>query len=149
MNILRAVRSGRKSSGEFSVELDLANYQDLMQVRMGVITNDQVRRTRISGLVDTGATRLVLPPSVVSALGLTSAGQVTCQFADGREAVREVVNDAFVELLGRSATFKAIVEPTRTDALIGAIVLEELDFIVDCLNMTLVPRDPNGIISYM
>jgi hypothetical protein len=39
------------------------------------------------------------------------------------------------------------VEPRRTTALIGAIVLEELDFIVDCARQTLRPRDPDGIVS--
>jgi hypothetical protein len=41
----------------------------------------------------------------------------------------------------------AIVEPARESALIGAIVLEDLDLLVDCANQRLVPRDPNQIIS--
>lgn len=48
---------------------------------------------------------------------------------------------------GRSSVFSAIIEPNRDSALIGAIVLEELDFIVDCGHQTLVPRDPDRIIS--
>jgi hypothetical protein len=39
------------------------------------------------------------------------------------------------------------VEPGRTDALIGAIVLEQLDFLPDCTHGELVPRDPNTIIA--
>ena len=35
----------------------------------------------------------------------------------------------------------------RTDALVGAIVLEELDFVVDCITQTLHPRDPDRIVS--
>jgi hypothetical protein len=50
-------------------------------------------------------------------------------------------------LEGRSSVFKAIVEPDRTEALIGAIVLEDLDLIVDCTRQKLVPRDPGGIIT--
>ena len=33
-------------------------------------------------------------------------------------------------------------EPKREDVLIGAIVLEDLDLIVDCVTQTLQPRDP-------
>ena len=33
----------------------------------------------------------------------------------------------------------------RTTALLGAIVLEDLDFVADCANQRLVPRDPNRI----
>lgn len=52
-----------------------------------------------------------------------------------------------VELLERHGTFKAIVESERDDVLIGAIVLEDLDLLVDCRTQTLQPRDPGGIIT--
>jgi hypothetical protein len=39
------------------------------------------------------------------------------------------------------------VEPDRTTAVIGAIVLEALDLLVDCRTQTLQPRDPSGIIA--
>ena len=62
-------------------------------------------------------------------------------------AIRPVATHIDVELLGRHGTFKAIVEPKRKDALIGAIVLEDLDLVVDCVSQTLLPRDPNRIIA--
>ena len=44
--------------------------------------------------------------------------------------------------------FTAVVEPGRADALIGAIVLEELDFVPDCSRQALLPaRDPLGMIA--
>lgn len=49
--------------------------------------------------------------------------------------------------LGRSSVFNAVVEPLRETALLGAIVLEDLDFVVDCTNQRLEPRDPKQIIS--
>lgn len=36
---------------------------------------------------------------------------------------------------------------TRPTALIGALVLEDFDFLVDSAKENLVPRDPNGIVS--
>ena len=101
----------------------------------------------MQGVVDTGATRLVLPKGVVDLLGLPSAGKATVHYGDRSSQKREMVNDAFVQLLGRGGVFNAIVEPNRTDALLGAIVMEDLDLIVDCGKNELVPRDPNGIVS--
>jgi hypothetical protein len=49
--------------------------------------------------------------------------------------------------LGRHGNFVAIVEPKRTDALIGAIVLETLDLLIECVTQTLQPRDPSGMTS--
>jgi hypothetical protein len=37
-----------------------------------------------------------------------------------------------------------VVEPKRQDALLGAIVLEALDLLVDCTTQQVVPRDPSG-----
>lgn len=47
----------------------------------------------------------------------------------------------------RSSIFTAVVEPGRADALIGAIVLEELGLIPDCTRQSLVPRDPQGLFA--
>ena len=41
----------------------------------------------------------------------------------------------------------AIVEPSRPTALIGAIVLEDLDSLIDSRKEQLVPRDPNQILA--
>jgi hypothetical protein len=43
--------------------------------------------------------------------------------------------------------FAAVVEPKRRSALIGAIVLEDLDFVVDGTGQKLVPRDPRFVVS--
>jgi hypothetical protein len=38
-------------------------------------------------------------------------------------------------------------EPDRADALIGAIVLEEFDLLVDCASQPLRPREPDSILT--
>ena len=105
---------------------------------------DQIRRETIHGLVDSGATRLVLPEAVVKRLGLPLGDPVNVRYADGRRARRKGVERVYVQLLGRHGTFTAICEPKRETALIGAIVLEDLDLLVDCVAQRVVPRDPSG-----
>lgn len=133
--------------GRITLEFAIANYADVVLARQGGLASDQVRRVRLKGVVDTGTTRLVLPESAVNQLGLTPSGQATVRYADRRSATRSLVKDVSVELLGRQGVFTALVEPDRTTALIGAIVMEDLDFLVDCVTQTLQPRDPNGIVS--
>jgi predicted aspartyl protease len=133
--------------GRITVEFSIANYKDVVMADAGSLPPDQVRRATLQGVVDTGATRLVLPESIVQQLGLTPSGEATVRFADRRSARRAMVKDVSVELLGRQGVFSAVVEPGRSDALIGAIVMEDLDFLVDCGSQTLQPRDPGGIIS--
>jgi predicted aspartyl protease len=135
---------GATSVGRFSVEIEVANYGDLALAERGLLPADQVRRETIHGLVDSSATRLVLPEAVVKRLGLPLSTAVNVRYADGRRAKRRAVKGVFVRLLGRDSTFTAICEPKRETALIGAIVLEDLDLLVDCVAQQVVPRDPRG-----
>ena len=112
-----------------------------------VIAPEQARLVRVSGVADSGATRLVLPESVVRQLGLTEDGTINVRYADGRVAQRTLVKNVHLTLAGRASIFNAVVEPGRQDALIGAIVMDDLDLIIDCGRTTVVPRDPTTIIS--
>jgi predicted aspartyl protease len=146
MTTLEAKRGGRKV-GRFSVEIELANHEDAILAKKGVIPSSKIRRVTVLGLVDAGASRLVLPQRIVKELGLEPSGSVKVKYADGRQMVRPTVDDVEVELLGRRSVFSASVEPRRQTALIGALILEDLDFLVDPLKMKLVPRDPKMIVS--
>ena len=133
--------------GRIVAQLSLANHQDVILAAAGVIADDRIRRVSIEGVVDSGATRLVLPQAVVKQLGLAPSSEVPVRYADDRRVKRKLVSDVHLKLQGRESVFSAVVEPKRTTALIGAIVLEELDFIVDCTRQQLMPRDPEGILS--
>jgi clan AA aspartic protease len=133
---------GGTGVGRFSVAIEIANNDDLVQERLGLIAADRVRRQTIQGVVDSGAAKLVLPQKVVKDLGLEQASKVRVRYADGRRGTRPTAKGATVKLLGREGTFTAIVEPKRDTALIGAIVLEDLDLLIDLTNQRLIPRDP-------
>jgi predicted aspartyl protease len=133
--------------GRFAVEFELANYIDVTDAERGLLDPDRVRRATLRGTVDPGATRLVLPAKLVKQLGLPYRAKVKVRYANRESAVRDSVNMAFVKLLGRDGVFSAVVEPKRRTALIGAIVLEELDFLVDCTNQRLIPRDKRIVVN--
>ena len=133
--------------GRFAVELKVSNNQDVHLAAHGVLAPDKVRYAVLRGIVDGGAAKLVLPASTAEQLGVPTMGEATVRYADQRTSTRPVVEEVRLELLGRHGTFSAIVEPDRTTALIGAIVLEDLDFLVDCTKQQLTPRDPNRIVS--
>jgi predicted aspartyl protease len=137
---------GGNGVGRFSVEFEVANNDDLALMYRGLLPPDQVRRETIQGVVDSGATKLVLPQAVVKRLGLRLGDKIQVRYADGRKVQREGAEGVYVQLLGRHGTFTAIVEPRRKTALVGAIVLEDLDLLVDCVAQRVVPRDPHGAI---
>jgi predicted aspartyl protease len=136
-----------KPMGRFTAELLLANNIDMAMAQAGAISPDKVRHVRLAGVVDTGANYLVLPKTVADQLGVPAAGEAAVRYADRRTATRPMVGQVHLELLGRQGIYHALVEPDRTTALIGAIVLEDLDLLVDCTTQTLNPRDPNRFVA--
>jgi predicted aspartyl protease len=137
---------GVKCVGKFSVDFDVANHVDILDAQRGLLAPDKVRRVRLSGVVDPGATKLVLPEKTVAELGLPGTGKVKVCYANHATARRATVKEAYVQIQGREGVFAAIVEPKRRTALIGAIVLEDLDLLVDCARQRLVPRDPHTVV---
>jgi clan AA aspartic protease (TIGR02281 family) len=134
--------------GRISVDIEITNYQDLANVQGGYLDPAKVRRKTIRGVIDTGATRLVLPQAVAKELGLPiKKDKIRVRYADGRRGLRSEVGAVHLRLQGRENIFSAVVEPKRDTALIGAIVMEDLDFLIDSAKLCLVPRDPDYVVS--
>jgi predicted aspartyl protease len=133
--------------GRFSVEFVVANNREVVGLAPGTPVLESVKHVVLSGVVDSGAARLVLPQRVADQLQLQKEGEATVRYADQRQERRLLVSNVWLQLLGRHGVFSAIVEPERNDALIGAIVLEELDLLVDCATQSLHPRRPDSILA--
>ena len=112
-------------------QLKLTNNTDLQMAHRGLLPPESVRTEEIEGLVDTGATGLVLPADVVARLGLREEGTKKVRYADGRFAVIPWVSGVRIEILGREMTCDALVQAEGTTPLIGQIPLEGLDLVVD------------------
>lgn len=127
--------------GEVYVELELENHADRVLAEHGHLKPSKVRRARVKVLADPGATLLVLPQDLVERLGLQIKGEkviVTC--ADERKEERPVASVLTVRVGDRSMETDCIVGPPGSEPLLGQIVLERLDLLVDCKEGKLVPR---------
>ncbi len=112
-------------------KVKLANAFDYFLLERGAISEADIRRAEVEALVDTGANMLVLPEEVVEQLGLREIDRRRVRYADGRADVKRVVGSVYLEIAGRHGDFDAIAENRGTMPLIGQVVLEELDLIVD------------------
>ena len=86
----------------------LTNAADESLVRRGMLKPEQVRTCEADALVDTGATRTVLPPDVVSRLGLGIRGQRVARYADGRREAVSMTEPVIIELAGRDTADEAM-----------------------------------------
>src|SRR5258708_35322566 len=89
--------------GRFSIEIELTNDLDLGRAESGDIAQDKVRKTVVRGVVDSGATRLVIPESVAKALGLKIVGSTKVRNADQRLADRDIAERIRLSYGGRGS----------------------------------------------
>ncbi|MCY4076134.1 MAG: retroviral-like aspartic protease family protein [Acidobacteria bacterium] len=129
--------------GEIAVEFELENPVDRGIVERGLSEEASVRRTRVQGIVDTGAIMLVLPQNVVERLGLQIQETVVVRYADDRREERPMAGPVTVRIGDRSMRTDCLVGPPRGEVLIGQVVLETLDLIADSANRRLTPRRPD------
>jgi clan AA aspartic protease len=101
---------------------------------------DPRRSVELDAVVDTGATMLVLPIEIVERLGLKKVRDVRVRYANGGSEPKGIYGIVNVEIKGRAGNFDVIAEAEGTQPLIGQIVLEELDLVVDPRSRLLVPN---------
>lgn len=129
--------------GEIVVTAKLENTEDRGGFKRGLQDEASIRSTSIEAIVDTGAAMLVLPQNVVERLGLEAQRIAVVTYADDRKEERPVAGPVTIELCGRYMHTSCIVGPPLSEALIGQIVLQELDLIADCARHDLRPRVPD------
>ncbi len=133
-------RPTEQEMGRVLTTAKLTNVFDQDRAKAGELQPREVRTVEVEGLVDTGATMLVLPGDVVQKLGVPLVREVTVTYANGGKAQRSIARGIVIEIQGRDAIVDAIVEPEAKTVLIGQVPLEVMDLIVDPKKATLGPR---------
>jgi clan AA aspartic protease len=126
--------------GEIKVSVELENYDDRAVARRGFLPEDQIRSQRVDVVVDSGAVMLVLPQDLVEVLGLRMLRKAIVTYADERKEERDIAGVVSVRVAGRTVETNCLVGPPGSEPLLGQIVLEEADLLIDCANQRLIAR---------
>lgn len=130
--------------GRVVTEAKFENLKDLWAVEQGFRSPEQARAITIpNALVDTGATLLSLPTSLIRQLGLTqfSSRRVTSSTGPTEAALYDAVR---LTIRGRSCTMDVLEVPDGVPAMIGQIPLEYLDLVVDPQSQSLIGNPAHG-----
>ena len=128
--------------GKVIVKIKLTNLKDIFLKSAGA-RRAGPRVIEVESLVDTGATRLYLKPSVIKKLGLLRVDAVRSQTTNG-EAIRFKYEPVQLELMGRKENFDVIEVPESVPNLLGQVPLEILDLVVDSKRQKLIPNPAHG-----
>lgn len=125
--------------GRISEKVIVRNYGDLLKASEYLIKEEEIRTVEVDAIVDTGATYMCLPPKKVAELGLPFHESVQIKTANGR-ATRRTYKGAEIELKDRSFVMEVMENDEETPALIGYLVLEAMDFVVDPKTQAVIPN---------
>ena len=128
--------------GKVIVTIKLTNLKDLFLKSAGARPG-KPRAVSVETLVDTGATRLYLKPSVIKRLGLQRVDTVRSRTTNG-DALRYKYEPVQLELMGRREMFDVMDAPQAAPNRLGQAPLTLLDFVVDSKGRKLIPNPAHG-----
>jgi clan AA aspartic protease len=131
--------------GEIKINIELENAADRYWFLKKKLLENEIRRYQMEAVVDTGAVMLALPQDVVEELSLEVVRTVVVTYANEEREERSVAGPVTIKIGKRFMTSECIVGPPNSEALIGQVILEELDLIPDCQRQTLTPRPESPI----
>jgi len=122
--------------------------KDIEETKMGKVVEkikltslfEPEKSVEVDAIIDTGATMLVLPQDVIEELGLRKIGERRVRYANNQIQIKSVYRGVILELKGRDGIFDVLGEFEGSEPLVGQIVLEALDLIVDPITKTVLPN---------
>ncbi|MEH2077470.1 MAG: aspartyl protease family protein [Nostoc sp.] len=138
-----------KQMGQVIVTLTVTNRIDRVLAQRGFISAEEVRSYILDNvLVDTGATLLCLPASVISQLGLIQGGEAQVETAAGVQQGR-IFRDVELSIGERQGTFDCLELAEVPYALLGVTPMEVLGLEPDLKNRKLQVLPMNSEQTYL
>jgi predicted aspartyl protease len=101
---------------------------------------DPSKSVEIDAVIDSGATMLALPQDVIDQLALRKDREVKVRYANNHREDKSIYGIVKLELAGRSGNFEVLAENVGTPPLVGQVVLEILDLLIDAKGRRLMPN---------
>src|SRR5258707_4451625 len=110
-------------------EIELISSVDLVNAQRHIIGEEEIKSTRVTMLVDSGAYLLCINENIKAYLQLPCRERKRCEIADGRIVECDIVGPVDIKFANRRTACNAYVLPGDSEPLLGAIPLEEMDVI--------------------
>lgn len=112
--------------GLIYAEIELINGDDLALERKYIIDKDEVKRMRLTVLVDTSSYMLCINESIQEQMQFPVVEKRKAETADGRIVECDVVSSVELRFKNRATSCRAMVLPGNNEPLLGAIPLEDM-----------------------
>lgn len=126
-------------------ELTLTNSEDEIRADHGLMSPASVRREHVSAEVRPNTLRMRIPAALAAKLGVRAAQSTLLRCGDGSTRVCGLAHSIEIELMGRHTCVSAVIDPETSNVIVGRMVLDALDLVIDQQARALTPRYANGI----
>jgi len=116
--------------GMVYADIELINSIDLEMERRGHLDRDEIKRMWVRMLADSGSYMLAINENIQEILQLRVMETKRLQLANGKVITCDVVGPVDLRFANRECTCRAIVLPSDSEPLLGAIPMEEMDVII-------------------
>lgn len=135
--------------GLIYAEIELINGEDIALARRYVIGDEEVKRMRVSALVDTGSYMLAINENIQEQLQLPVVEKRKAQLATGEIVQCDVVAPVELRFKNRATTCRAMVLPGDSEVLLGSIPLEDMDVLIHPLRQELIVNPDHPYFAQM
>jgi clan AA aspartic protease len=130
--------------GRVLVTVKAEHMGDVLNAAQGLSDPKQIRSIEVQdALVDTGATMLSLPKRYIAQLGLLPLRTRRARTAAGSVEV-QIFSTVRVTVQGRDCPSDVLEVPDDCPVLVGQLILEALDFVVDPVNQRVIGNPEHG-----
>jgi len=137
--------------GSVYAEIELINAVDFGMAKRHQLDQDEVKKLRVTMLVDSGAWMMAINESIQEQLDLPLIEKRKVQLADSRIVEYPVVGPIIIKFENRTATANAFVLQGDSEPLLGAIPMEEMDVLINPARRELIvnPEHPHHAVMKM
>jgi clan AA aspartic protease len=130
--------------GLIYAELELINADEIALANRNIIGIDDIKRITVNMLVDSGSYYMCINETVKEQLDLSVIEKRKGQLANGQIVEYDVVGPIEVKFKNRRCHVDAMVLPGDSEMLLGAIPMEDMDFLIHPLRQELIvnPEHP-------
>ncbi|MEA1972159.1 MAG: retroviral-like aspartic protease family protein [Candidatus Cloacimonadota bacterium] len=123
--------------GLIYAELELANPEDLAFLRKGYIKEEDIKKEKVTALVDSGAYFMCINEHIQAQLDLPIVRYSEVELANGNIEKLPIAGPLTVNFANRGTSCDAIVLPGKSEVLLGAIPMEALDVVLNPKKQTI------------
>jgi clan AA aspartic protease len=147
----KTYKTGKNEMGLVYAEIELTSVDDMVLHRRGFIDESEIKQITVDALVDSDAYMLTINDDVRNQLDLPLIEKQFATLTNETQVEVEVVGPVDVRFENRSTTCRAIVLPTSSEVLLGAIPMEDMDVLIHPKEAKLVvnPKHPYVANKYL